>query len=69
MSLIFAYVAVVATLVLIALKPTAPSQHHDGLVRATKADATVSDEHFNGKTSPSRAKSTSRRSFDEKPAS
>ncbi len=33
----------------------APPQHHDGLVRASKADAADREEHFDGKTTESPA--------------
>lgn len=48
----------------------APPQHHDGVVRATKADAAATEEHFDGETteSPAPAKSTSRRGSHDKPA-
>lgn len=48
----------------------APPQHHDGVVRATKADAAATEEHFDGKTTETRApaKSTNRRSSNDKPA-
>jgi mannose-6-phosphate isomerase-like protein (cupin superfamily) len=48
----------------------APPQHRDGLVRATKADAAATEEHFDGKAteSPATAKSTSRRGPNAKPA-
>ena len=48
----------------------APPQHQDGVVRATKADAAASEEHFDGKTteSPVTAKSTSRRGSHDKPS-
>ena len=48
----------------------APPQHHDGVVRATKADAAATEEHFDGKMteSPASAESTSRRGSDAKPA-
>ncbi len=43
----------------------APPQHQDGVVRATKADAASTEEHFDGKTTEASAsapaKSTSRR--------
>ena len=48
----------------------APPQHQDGVVRATKADAAATEEHFDGKAteSPATAKSTSRRGSHAKPA-
>jgi len=46
-----------------ALHALCAAQHHDGVVRATKADAAATEEHFDGKTteSPAPAKSTARR--------
>lgn len=48
----------------------APPQHDDGAVRATKADATATKEHFDGKATEllAPAKSTSRRGSNDKPA-
>jgi mannose-6-phosphate isomerase-like protein (cupin superfamily) len=48
----------------------APPQHHDGVVRATKADAASTEEHFNGKTTETaaRAKSASSRGAHAKPS-
>jgi mannose-6-phosphate isomerase-like protein (cupin superfamily) len=48
----------------------APPQHHDGVVRATKADAAASEEHFDGTTTESPAPSASkgRRESHDKPA-
>jgi len=48
----------------------APPQHHDGIVRATKADAGAAEEHFDGATTeaPAPAKSTSRRGANDKTA-
>ncbi|MDO9218128.1 MAG: cupin domain-containing protein, partial [Lacisediminimonas sp.] len=47
-----------------------PPQHHDGVVRATKADAAASEELFDGKTTEALApdKSTGRRGSHDKPA-
>ena len=47
-----------------------PPEHKDGVVRATKADAAATQEHFDGKTTeaPAPAKSTSRRGSNDKPA-
>ena len=49
----------------------APPQHQDGVVYATKADATAAKEHFDGKTTetPKAAKARSRRGSHDKPAS
>lgn len=48
----------------------APPQHRDGVVRATKADAEATEEHFNGEMTEALtpAKSTSRRGSNVKPA-
>jgi mannose-6-phosphate isomerase-like protein (cupin superfamily) len=46
-----------------------PPQHHDGVVRATRADADAAEEHFDGKTTESAApaKSASSRRVHAKP--
>ena len=48
----------------------APPQHRDGVIRATKADAAATEEHFDGKTTESAApgKPTTRRRPNDKPA-
>lgn len=48
----------------------APPQHQDGVVRATRADAAIAEEHFDGKTteSPAPAKSSGRRGTNDKPS-
>jgi mannose-6-phosphate isomerase-like protein (cupin superfamily) len=47
-----------------------PPQHHDGVVRATRADADAAEEHFDGKTTDSAApaKSASSRRVHAKPS-
>jgi mannose-6-phosphate isomerase-like protein (cupin superfamily) len=47
-----------------------PPQHHDGVVRATRADADAAEEHFDGKTTESAApaKSASSRRVHAKPS-